>query len=115
VQGERERGIVVQHIFIYENGQPIRSPRKSWLMATEAAGLPGLLVHDLRRSGVMAMIRAGIPQVTAMKLSGHRSDSVFRRFFNDSATTEIYTKSHTLSLHDADPKTPERKVVGHDA
>src|SRR5216110_4110769 len=28
-------------------------------------------------------------------------------FFNDTATTEIYTSSHTLSLHDALPISPE--------
>ena len=31
---------------------------------------------------------------------------------NDTATTEIYTSSHTLSLHDALPNSPEaRRVV----
>src|SRR5216110_3621660 len=31
------------------------------------------------------------------------SYSLFLFFFNDTATTEIYTSSHTLSLHDALP------------
>src|SRR5216110_3731342 len=34
-------------------------------------------------------------------------------FFNDTATTEIYTSSHTLSLHDALPIYPERGHCCH--
>src|SRR5216110_3042038 len=41
-------------------------------------------------------------------------------FFNNTATTEIYTSSHTLSLHDALPISLERELAGehlerHDA
>ena len=45
-----------------------------------AAGLPGLLLHDFRRSAVRNMIRAGLPQKTAREISGHKIDSVFNRF-----------------------------------
>jgi hypothetical protein len=33
-------------------------------------------------------------------------------FFNDTATTEIYTKIHTLSLHDALPISASGFTVG---
>src|SRR3546814_15243227 len=33
----------------------------------------------------------------------YRTRLVYRFFFNDTATTEIYTYGHTLSLHDALP------------
>src|SRR5216110_4098835 len=36
------------------------------------------------------------------------SDDLFFFFFNDTATTEIYTSSHTLSLHDALPISSRR-------
>ena len=44
------------------------------------AGLPGLLVHDLRRSAVRRMEQAGVPRSVAMKLTGHRTESVYRRY-----------------------------------
>lgn len=42
------------------NGEPVRDVRGTWETLTEAAGLPGLLLQDFRRSAVRNMIRRGI-------------------------------------------------------
>jgi integrase len=61
-------------------GERIRDPRKAWASACKAAGRPGTRIHDLRRSAVRTMEQAGVPRSVAMKLTGHRTEAVYRRY-----------------------------------
>ncbi len=64
-----------------EPGQPITDFWDVWRNALQAAGLPaGRLFHDLRRSAVRTLIRAGVDETTAMKVSGHKTRSMLLRY-----------------------------------
>ena len=66
-------------LIFHRNGQRIWEFRKSWRTAAKAASLD-VLPHDLRRSAIRNLMTTGVDQATAMKVSGHRTADVFRRY-----------------------------------
>jgi len=76
---QRETGRIVPWVF-HLDGERIGSFRKTWNSACKAAGVPGLLFHDLRRTAVRNLERAGVSRSAAMKLTGHKTESVYRRY-----------------------------------
>jgi len=61
-------------------GRPMQKLRRSWKTACRAAGMPDRLVQDFRRTAVRNLIRAGVQQAIAMKITGHKTGSIFRRY-----------------------------------
>lgn len=64
----------------HRDGESVGDFRKAWASACKNANVPHRLFHDLRRTASRNMISAGVPQAVAMKITGHRTDSMFRRY-----------------------------------
>ena len=54
--------------------------RGAWAKACEAAGLSGRILHDFRRTAVRNLERAGVSRSSAMKMTGHKTEAVYRRY-----------------------------------
>jgi len=80
-EAKRSKEFPSPWLFHDERGLPILSFYKAWSAACARANVPGQLFHDLRRSAVRNMERAGIPRSVAMKIiSGHKTEAVYRRY-----------------------------------
>jgi integrase len=81
---EREQKRIIPDVFVHvgkkHQGKRIQRFRKAFYTAAAAAGHPGVLLHDRRRSCVRSLIRSGVPERVAMEISGHKTRAVFDRY-----------------------------------
>jgi integrase len=78
---ETPRQLHSPYVFVNpDTGKPWAEHNKMLRKACERAGLNGIWFHDLRRSFVTNARRSGVPESVVMKLSGHRTRSVFDRY-----------------------------------
>ena len=76
---EKKRQCIVPVVF-HRNGKAITTIATSWDGACRAAGCPGMLFHDLRRTAVRNLERACVPRSIAMKITGHKTEAIYRRY-----------------------------------
>jgi hypothetical protein len=79
---QRKTGSVIPWVFHWtKGGRPLKSftgrhgNRHAW-----RRGVPGHILHDFRRMAVRNLQRAGVPRSVAMKMVGHKTESVYRRY-----------------------------------
>jgi integrase len=67
-------------LVFHRNGKPMKDCYTAWRKACDEAGVSGRLMHDLRRTAVRNLEWAGVPRSVAMKLTGHKTEAVYRRY-----------------------------------
>ena len=115
----RKKGLIARYVFFHfvetqngtlgkKSGERITPSGfdKAWRRAREKAGLPDRIAHDFRRTAVRNLEQAGVPRSVAMKLTGHKTESVYRRYAIVSAgdlrsaarRLDAYTSAYTGRL-----------------
>jgi integrase len=84
---------------------PTSTFEKQWQVARKAAKLPGKLFHDLRRTAARDMVRGGAPESFAMKITGHKTRSMFERY-NIVSTDDMREALRRRREHVAQPERP---------
>ncbi|MBI4560554.1 MAG: site-specific integrase [Candidatus Rokubacteria bacterium] len=97
----RSRSAVIPYLFPHLmgrfQGQRIRDFRKAWASACKKSGCRGMLRHDFRRTAVRNLERSSVSRSVAMKVTGHKTESVYRRY---------------AIVNDADLQEATRKLAG---
>jgi integrase len=111
----REAHPNAEYVFVNSHGAQISSFRKAWEKITKEVGLEGLLFHDLRRTAVRNLVRAGVSRGVAMKISGHKNEDVFERYnVTDSKdiqnAAELVSEYHKRQRAASAPTEPAKSV-----
>jgi len=82
---ERRLGRIIPWLFPHLTdaghlGERRTKLRKVWHTACRRAGVPGRIPHDFRRTAVRNLERSAVPRSVAMKITGHRTEAVYRRY-----------------------------------
>lgn len=86
---EVELGRSVPYVFTRADGAPVGTFNKAWATACRAAGVPGRVLHDFRRTAARNLLRAGVPERVAMQLVGWKSRQMLDRYHIVSAADLI--------------------------
>jgi integrase len=68
------------YVFHDDRGNPVGDFKKAWRAARRAGGLDSVLVHDMRRSCARNLDRSGVSQTVAMRITGHLTANMWRRY-----------------------------------
>ncbi|MGH7232261.1 MAG: tyrosine-type recombinase/integrase, partial [Nitrospiraceae bacterium] len=109
----QERRLDTQRVFLY-NEKPCKSFRTAYHAACRRAGITNLRIHDFRHTASTNLRRAGVDTMTAMKIVGHKSEKMHRRY-NQIVPEDLHAAAVKLDRYTANTliTLANSEAVGH--
>jgi integrase len=73
-QGKR-----LPYVFTH-NGRPVKSIKRVFARVRQQTGITNTVFHDYRHTATTNLRRAGVDALTAMRITGHKTMAVFKRY-----------------------------------
>jgi len=104
-----------RHVFTYE-GRPLQRVTRSFKTALKNAGITDFRFHDLRHCASTNLRRAGVDTATAMKIIGHKSEKMWKRYnaIDERDLTQAAQKVHKY-LQENTPGTLAESMADYSA
>jgi integrase len=110
IQEQARRRVPECPFVFHHDGEQIGDFRKAWKRACKEAGVSGLLIHDFRRCAARNLSRAGVPREVAMKITGHKTESMYRRY-RIVDERDIKEATERMQAHLAEQLKPPHPVI----
>src|SRR5262245_11278963 len=96
----RVRSLTINHVFLYK-GQPMKRLSRTFRTARKEAGVVDFRFHDLRHCAATNLRRAGVDTATAMKIVGHKSEKMWKRYNSIEERDLQQAMSKLANYHDS--------------
>ncbi len=105
------RRLDTNRVFLYQ-GKPLCGIKHAFVAAVRRARIEDLHFHDLRHCAATNLRRAGVDTITAMRIVGHKSERIHRRYNSvaERDLTQAASKLHTYISNTL--ITPAQKAEG---
>lgn len=92
---ERRKSVIIPYVF-HREGLPVKDIRGAWNAARKDAGVPGRLLHDMRRTAVRNLKRQGWSDTEVMQMVGFKTLSIMHRY-NITTEEDILLRAKRLA------------------
>ncbi len=99
------RSLKTKRVFLFK-GRAINSIRRTFKTAKRRAGIEDFRFHDLRHCAATNLRRAGVDTVTAMRIVGHKSEKMHKRY-NSVAEADLLQASAKLNAYLTPPSSSD--------
>ncbi len=91
------RSLTTTQVFLYE-GKPLKGIKRAFKTALKEASIQDFRFHDLRHCASTNLRRAGVDTATAMRIVGHRSEKMWKRY-NAIEEADLLTAANKLHAY----------------